>query len=216
MLPGMAGPRRGGDWVRAGACIRLLPGALRARLTTAAALGRAQRRDRIRQALRARARSERSARLTRWLAAVVRRAAASAAALAQAAALAAAPLAAQPTPETQYTVSAWRVIDGDTFEAEIPLLPGLTATRAIRIRGIDAAERRARCPRERRLAQAATAALTARLEAGPVVLARLARGVYAGRLVADVRAGGVDVAAALVAAGHARPYAGGRRASWCD
>ncbi len=49
------------------------------------------------------------------------------------------------------------------------------------------------------------------------MLTQIGGGKYFGRVVADVAtADGVDVGAVLIAAGHARPYDGGARGSWCE
>jgi endonuclease YncB( thermonuclease family) len=109
-----------------------------------------------------------------------------------------------------------RVIDGDTFEARVRVWPGLDVTTKVRLRGIDAAELRARCPQERAQAEAARDALSRMLATGDVHVIGVGRDKYGGRVVADVATRGEpDVSAALLAAGLARPYAGGHRESWC-
>lgn len=101
-----------------------------------------------------------------------------------------------------------RVSDGDTV---------VTARgERIRIVGLDAPELHgARCRRERRLAEQATAELR-RLSARGLVLRREGRDRY-GRTLARARTrDGRDVATAMVRAGLARHYYGrGRRAGWC-
>jgi hypothetical protein len=59
----------------------------------------------------------------------------------------------------RHPVDVVRTIDGDTFEALVHLWPGLDMTTRVRMRGIDAAEMKAACPEELRLAQAASARL---------------------------------------------------------
>ncbi len=86
---------------------------------------------------------------------------------------------------------------------------------------MDAPELNADCPRARALAARARAFVAARLgatrlKAGRAVLREVRFGKFAGRVVARVETpDGGDLAAALVAAGLARPYGGGRRAAWC-
>jgi len=89
------------------------------------------------------------------------------------------------------TVAPWliHVHDGDTF---------YVGGDAFRLRGIDAPELGQ--PRARE----ATRRLIELLRAGPVTIVRRAEDVY-GRIVADVYAGGRDVAAVLRAEGHAKP-----------
>jgi len=108
-----------------------------------------------------------------------------------------------------------RVIDGDTLEVLVHIWLGQEVRVAVRLAGVDAPERRARCEAEQALATAATAFLQ-RLEGNPVVLTHITRGKFAGRVLADVHHVDVgDLGAALIGEGMARVYDGGRRASWC-
>ena len=109
------------------------------------------------------------------------------------------------------------VIDGDSFKGWAVLLPGQRQEITVRIRGIDAPELRGACASERAAALAAKAALSGFLQGRPIFLTEVSADKYYGRVVARAQdAEGGDVAAALLAAGHARPYDGGRRAQWCD
>jgi len=108
-----------------------------------------------------------------------------------------------------------RVIDGDTLEVLAHIWLGQEVRVAVRLDGVDAPERRARCEAEQTLATAATVFLR-RLEGSPVVLTHITRGKFAGRVLADVHHGDLgDLGAALIGQGMARVYDGGRRASWC-
>lgn len=109
-----------------------------------------------------------------------------------------------------------RVFDGDTFEARVKVWPGVEVTTRVRLRSVDAPELHARCDDERRGAVAAREALTRILAEGGVGVARVSQDKYGGRVDADVSTARTDdVAAALLARGLVRRYAGGRRASWC-
>ena len=109
-----------------------------------------------------------------------------------------------------------RVIDGDTFEARVRVWQGLDITTKVRLRGIDAPELSARCADERVKAEAARAALEALLAEGAVGISRIGLDKYGGRVVADASTRRTaDVSAALLNAGVARSYTGGRRESWC-
>ena len=117
----------------------------------------------------------------------------------------------------RYPVDVVRVIDGDTFEARVRAWPGIEIATKVRLRDIDAPELKGRCAQEIARAQAARDALTAMLAEGPVSIGRVSLDKYGGRVLADASAGGAgDVAAALLTGGHARPYAGRQRQSWCD
>ena len=82
-------------------------------------------------------------------------------------------------------------------------------------RGIDTPELRGKCASEKERAIAAREHLRMLLVAGPVELSNVEPDKYAGRVDATVRVSGQDIGAAMVAAGHARPYNGGARAGWC-
>ena len=108
------------------------------------------------------------------------------------------------------------VIDGDTLLVRARIWIGHEVETLVRLAGVDAPELRGRCARERDLARQARALIAARLASGGVVLRDIQYGKYAGRVVARVEtAEGEDYAGLLLAAGLGRPYAGGRRASWC-
>src|SRR5438552_10149510 len=110
-----------------------------------------------------------------------------------------------------------RVLDGDTFEARVRVWPGIEITTKVRLRGIDAPELGgARCPEERTKAEAARDALRAMLAEGEVAVMRVGLDKYGGRVFADATTRAtLDISAAMLAKGLARPYAGGRRDSWC-
>jgi endonuclease YncB( thermonuclease family) len=108
------------------------------------------------------------------------------------------------------------VHDGDTFAAEAEVWPGHSVAVNIRIRGIDAPEKRGRCPQEREASQRATSALAELLSSGKVRVTNIAGAKYYGRVLADVATqDGVQVAEALLAAALVRPYSGGKRLGWC-
>jgi endonuclease YncB( thermonuclease family) len=116
-----------------------------------------------------------------------------------------------------YPAEVIRVFDGDTFEARVQVWPGLEITTKVRLRGIDAPELRARCAEERALAESARGALSALLARGRVGIRQVKLDKYGGRVVAEASAGNTqDIAATLIAGGHARRYHGGRREGWCE
>jgi endonuclease YncB( thermonuclease family) len=106
-------------------------------------------------------------------------------------------------------------VDGDTLRVRADIWPGISARSLVRLRGIDAPELRGKCPGERAAARAARAAL-ALLAGDRVALSAIAPDKYSGRVLARVATpDGRDLAQALVALGHARPYGGGKRSPWC-
>lgn len=124
-----------------------------------------------------------------------------------------------------------RVVDGDTILVMAEHWPTVFSRVSIRIGGIDAPEvRRAACDLERAQGEEATAFLRRLLgvetdDAGlpsigvpQITLRNVRPGKYQGRMVAEVfTASGVNVGAALLAAGLAEPWDGtGARPEWCE
>lgn len=99
------------------------------------------------------------------------------------------------------------VVDGDTF---------WIGGQKVRIAGIDAPETHPpRCAEEARLGNAATAMLRSLLTSGAVTMTSIDRDRDSyERLLRNVAVNGQDVGEAMISAGVAREYAGGRR-SWC-
>ena len=96
---------------------------------------------------------------------------------------------------------------------EAPLRSGYPAEV---LRGIDAAELRARCDDERIKAEAARAALTCILAEGTIGVSYVGQDKFGGRVDADVSTARTpDVSAAMLGGGYARAYSRGRRESWC-
>jgi len=122
-----------------------------------------------------------------------------------------------------------RVLDGDTLEVSAHIWLGQDVATRVRLSGIDAPELRGACSYERELAVRARAYLLARLGSSPdfpsdsgdgrrvrVSLYDISLGKYGGRVLARVLTeNGEDLGRSLLAAGLARPYAGGRRRAWC-
>ena len=100
------------------------------------------------------------------------------------------------------------VVDGDTFWIN---------GEKVRIAGIDAPETHPpRCEYEARLGNAATVKLHELLNSGAVTMTRIDRDRDRyGRLLRNVVVNGHDVGEAMISAGVAREYAGGRR-PWCN
>jgi endonuclease YncB( thermonuclease family) len=100
-----------------------------------------------------------------------------------------------------------RVVDGDTV---------VTASgEKVRLMHFDAPEIRGECPRERAMAQQATAMLQ-QLAASGLTLERRGRDRYGRTLATATTLAGADVAATLIRAGLAHPYKRrGPRGGWC-
>lgn len=107
--------------------------------------------------------------------------------------------------------------DGDTLYALLPAaVPGEIREITIRVRGVDTAELRGACANEKWLAIAARDFVRERImRASAVDFATPEWDKYGGRVLATVIIDGSDLAELLIVTGHARPYDGGRRESWC-
>ncbi|MHA1108529.1 MAG: thermonuclease family protein [Alphaproteobacteria bacterium] len=110
-----------------------------------------------------------------------------------------------------------RVVDGDTVIVRARIWLGQEVEISVRLHGIDAPEIQSRCPRERELAKRAGDFVRGRLGGRGIQLSAIQYGKYAGRVVARLAAeDGEDISSALLAAGLAKSYDGGRRKAWCD
>ena len=112
-------------------------------------------------------------------------------------------------------------IDGDTVrvDASADIAAPELARLSVRLRGVDAPERggRAACEAERVAGEAATAFVEAALASARAVAVRDPEwDKWGGRVLADLIVDGRSLAAALIASGHGRAYAGGKRENRCE
>lgn len=108
------------------------------------------------------------------------------------------------------------VLDGDTLRVRARIWVDQELKVLVRVRGIDAPERRGKCEHERRLAGRAKAYLEAAVASGKVDLTNISGGKYWGRVVADVvTTEGNSVSHGLLRHGLVRPYRGRARRGWC-
>jgi endonuclease YncB( thermonuclease family) len=86
------------------------------------------------------------------------------------------------------------------------------------INGIDTPEKgsRAKCKKENELAMQATKFTTDLVGNKELLLTPIKWDKYGGRLIANVKVGGVDIAQELLKKGLARVYSGDKKKSWCD
>ena len=118
---------------------------------------------------------------------------------------------------------------GEVWAGVLIMDDGVYVQTDIRINGIDTPEKRVSTKhpdgsprsevsreRERKAAKASRQALIDLFKATEyeIEVSNPIHGKYAGRTVADVSAGGVDVAKFLIGEGHAKPYDGGKKPDW--
>jgi len=94
---------------------------------------------------------------------------------------------------------------------------------SIRVLGVDTPEKghRASCPQEAEAALKATQFTKDTLNKAyksnlPVVIELNSHDKYGGRVLGDVIVNGQRLSAMLIANGHARPYFGEKKSSWCN
>lgn len=109
-----------------------------------------------------------------------------------------------------------RVVDGDTLEVRAQIWLGQEVRVLARVAGIDTPELAGDCRLERALAARARDFVQRFASSGAVILRDIKQDKYGGRVVALVSdAQNRDLSGALIEAGLARRYAGGKRGGWC-
>jgi len=122
--------------------------------------------------------------------------------------------------EQMYVYKPLKVTDGDTIKIDVskesPLIKKLGLS--VRINGIDTPEKgsRAKCKKENELAMQATKFTTDLVGNKELLLTPIKWDKYGGRLIANVKVGGVDIAQELLKRGLARVYSGDKKKSWCE
>ena len=110
-----------------------------------------------------------------------------------------------------------KVRDGDTVEVEAYVWPMQSVHVAVRLRGIDAPEKRGKCDSEKAAAARATARLKQLLGTNDVYLSEISGDKYFGRVLAKLSVkGNDDLAKTLLKEGLVAPYQGGKRRDWCE
>jgi endonuclease YncB( thermonuclease family) len=113
-----------------------------------------------------------------------------------------------------------RVVNGDTVVFEAPFMPApLKPQLSIRVLGVDTPEKapRAQCEKEE-LAAIAASSFTKKLvaEAKQIQIELKEHDKYGGRVLGDVFIDGKRLSQLLIENGHARPYYGQKKESWCN
>ena len=119
-----------------------------------------------------------------------------------------------------YVYKPVKITDGDTIKLDVskesPMIKKLGLS--VRIKGIDTPEKgsKAKCDKENALGQQATKFTTDLVGNKELLLSQVENDKYGGRIVANVKVGGVDIAQELLKKGLARVYNGEKKKSWCD
>jgi len=117
-----------------------------------------------------------------------------------------------------YKAEVVKVIDGDTVKLNVRIWPKLTQQINLRLKEINTPEKRGKkisdC--EKKAGQKATNFTQQWLKgAKTVTVSEVQLGKYAGRVLGKLSKEGKDLGEALIEAGHAKPYSGGKRKPWC-
>ncbi len=119
-----------------------------------------------------------------------------------------------------YVYKPVKITDGDTIKLDVskesPLIKKLGLS--VRIKGIDTPEKgsKAKCDKENVLGQQATKFTNDLVGNKELLLSEVKNDKYGGRIVANVKVGGVDIAQELLKKGLARVYNREKKKSWCD
>jgi micrococcal nuclease len=113
-----------------------------------------------------------------------------------------------------------RIIDGDTVEIAVDFLPKpLPPKLSIRVLGVDTPEKapRALCEAEAKKAKAASEFTKSAVAAAKEIDIQIKTwDKYGGRVLGYVILDGKSLTDMLIENGHARPYAGEKKSSWCE
>ena len=119
-----------------------------------------------------------------------------------------------------YDYKVTRVIDGDTVAFEANFLPApFKPELSIRVLGVDTPEKghRAACPQEAEAALKASAFTKSAIKNAKKVQILIEKhDKYGGRVLGDVIIDGKKLSELLITDGHARPYFGEKKESWCN
>lgn len=124
--------------------------------------------------------------------------------------------------EGPFNATVVRVYDTDTVIVKAYPWPSISVRTKVRIRGIDAPERRRyKCGEEKQLAKKSTSYVKSLLPKGArVQLTEVSFGKYANRVIGNLLISSIDnkwtsLGELLLAAGYAKPYQGGKKKRWC-
>ena len=113
-----------------------------------------------------------------------------------------------------------RVIDGDTVAFKADFMPApLKPELSIRVLGVDTPEKghRAACEKEAKAALAASEFTKKAVKNAKITQIEIkSHDKYGGRVLGDVILDGKRLSEQLIANGHARPYKGDKKTSWCE
>ena len=124
------------------------------------------------------------------------------------------------TSANPYDYKIIKVSDGDTVVFAAPFMPApLKPQLSLRVLGVDTPEKggRALCPAEAAAAEKASAfTKNAVANAKKIQIELKEHDKFGGRVLGDVILDGQKLSEMLIKNGHARPYFGEKKQSWCE
>ena len=124
------------------------------------------------------------------------------------------------TSANPYDYKIIKVSDGDTVVFEAPFMPKpLKPQLSLRVLGVDTPEKggRALCPAEAAAAEKSSAfTKNAVANAKKIQIELKEHDKFGGRVLGDVILDGQKLSEMLIKNGHARPYFGEKKQSWCE
>lgn len=116
----------------------------------------------------------------------------------------------------RYPARLLNVYDGDTLTLIVDIWPGQWIKAKLRLNGIDTPEKRTRVLCEKAMAIVAKNELESFLLNKKLYITDIFHGKYAGRIIGDLYADGLNVSEYMLSTGYAIPYSGGKRSHvWC-
>jgi len=120
----------------------------------------------------------------------------------------------------EYEADVIGIIDGDTLKVYVYLWPGLRKLINLRLAGVNTPESRSYSYKvgecEKQLAKKATEFTRLFVNNKSVIVSDIRIGKFAGRVLGRLNVNNLDLGDALIKAGYAKPYFGGKRTPWCN
>lgn len=114
-----------------------------------------------------------------------------------------------------YEFDVARYYDGDTLYAYVKIWPDLVQHVGIRINGVNTPEKATSLKCEKTAGLKAAEFTRSFVEGRQCVIVGVEPGKFSRRVLGDIECDGERLSVALIDAGHARPYFGGKREPWC-
>jgi endonuclease YncB( thermonuclease family) len=113
------------------------------------------------------------------------------------------------------TAKVLSVADSNNILVRATIWLGQTIDVNVLVRGVDTPKLRGRCRAEKAAAKNAVAFLAVLVDTPTVQLFNVESDKFFGHVVADIKAGGIDVASTIIGTEHGRLFDGEKPRNWC-